>query len=282
MLANTDPTSSQHVQSITTIMLTKFNEEFGTGEENTVASDHTVEGNRRRGKGIPRIALLEMCLDPRTKSATGIPQADCELIWQYMEEELVELAIEMGPVPLVDVEPPINGPELQNDERAQNDYDVFLNELDEDDNNDVLGLDEDSDDDLRELIDANDQIGNRVDNRGENWTREVVTQMIQKEIELYKAAKGAKLRDPQSGLFSNPLDWWRVHKDDFPYLANLAIKYLAIPATSAPSERVFSSAGLTIAKDRARLESTRANELVFLHEGIPALRKYKEAMNQDN
>jgi hypothetical protein len=64
MLANTDPTSSQHVQSITTIMLTKFNEEFGTGEENTVASDHTVEGNRRHGKGIPRIALLAMCLDP--------------------------------------------------------------------------------------------------------------------------------------------------------------------------------------------------------------------------
>ena len=117
-----------------------------------------------------------------------------------MEEELVELAIEMGPVPLVDVEPPINGPELQNNERAQNDYDLFLNELDEDDNNDVLGLDEDSDDDLRELIDANDQIGNRVDNRGENWTRKVVTEMIQSEIELYKTANGAKLRDPQSGL----------------------------------------------------------------------------------
>ena len=166
---------------------------------------------------------------------------------------------------------------MQNNERAQNDYDVFLNELDEDDNNDVLGLDEDSDDDLCELIDANDQIGNRVDDRGENWTREVVTQMVQKEIELYKAAKGAELRDPQSGLFSNPLDWWRVHRDDFPYLANLAI-----PATLVPSERVFSSAGLTIAKDRAWLESTHANELVFLHEGIPALRKYKEAMNQDN
>jgi hypothetical protein len=89
---------------------------------------------------------------------------------------------------------------LQNNERAQNDYDVFLNELDEDDNSDVLGLDEDSDDDLHELIDANDQIGNRVDNRGENWTRKVVTEMIQSEIELYKTANGAKLRDPQSGL----------------------------------------------------------------------------------
>jgi hypothetical protein len=89
MLANTDPSSSQHVQSITAIMLTKLNEEFGTGEENMVSLDHTAEGNRHHGKGI---AMLAMCLDPRTKSATGIPPADCELIWQYMEEELIELA----------------------------------------------------------------------------------------------------------------------------------------------------------------------------------------------
>jgi hypothetical protein len=123
--------------------------------------------------------------------------------------------------------------------------------LEEYENNDVLALDEDSDDDLRELNDANNNFGNHADNRVENWMRETVAAMIRSEIELYKAAKGVRLRDPQSGLFSNPLDWWRVHKDDFPHLANLSIKYLAIPATSAPSERVFSTAGLTIAKDRA-------------------------------
>ncbi len=123
--------------------------------------------------------------------------------------------------------------------------------MDEDDNNDVLALDEDSDNDLHELNDANDNFGNHADNRVENWMRETEAEMIRPEIELYKAAKGLRLRDPQSGLFSNPLDWWRVYKDDFLHLANLAIKYLAIPATSAPSERVFSIAGLTIAKDRA-------------------------------
>ncbi len=105
----------------------------------------------------------------------------------------------------------------------------------------MLTLDEDSDEDLCELNDANDNFGNHADNRGENWMHETVAEMIWSEIKLYKAANGIRLRDPQSGLFSNPLDWWRVHKDDFLHLANLSIKYLAIPATLAPSEHVFSN-----------------------------------------
>jgi hypothetical protein len=42
-----------------------------------------------------------------------------------------------------------------------------------------------------------------------------------------------------------------------------------MPATSAPSEHVFSSAGLTIAKDHGRLAPQTANELIFLHDAIP-------------
>jgi hypothetical protein len=52
-----------------------------------------------------------------------------------------------------------------------------------DNNNDVLTLDEDSDDDLHELNDANDNFGNHADNRGENWMRETVAEMIRSEIE---------------------------------------------------------------------------------------------------
>jgi hypothetical protein len=54
----------------------------------------------------------------------------------------------------------------------------------------------------------------------------------------------------------------------------LAKKYLAFPATSAPSERVFSTAGFTIANARARLLPETAAELVFLHDAMPAIDNY--------
>jgi hypothetical protein len=37
----------------------------------------------------------------------------------------------------------------------------------------------------------------------------------------------------------------------------------------------FEMQGLTIAKDRARLNPQTANELVFLHDAIPAIREFE-------
>jgi hypothetical protein len=56
-------------------------------------------------------------------------------------------------------------------------------------------------------------------------------------------------------------------------MSQLAICILCIPATSAPAEQVFSVAGLTIAKNRARLAPETANELIFLHEAVLAIEK---------
>jgi hypothetical protein len=64
--------------------------------------------------------------------------------------------------------------------------------------------------------------------------------------------------------YTDPLIWWKQHSDMFPNLAILARMILCIPATSAPSERVFSRAGLTIANDRARLLPANADNLILL------------------
>jgi hypothetical protein len=77
------------------------------------------------------------------------------------------------------------------------------------------------------------------------------------------------------GCFNCPFSWWKVNQFKFPLLAHLAHQLLCIPATSAPSEHVFSNAGLTIAKDHARLTPQTANELVFLHDAIPAIREFE-------
>ncbi|CAM9863481.1 unnamed protein product, partial [Discosporangium mesarthrocarpum] len=58
---------------------------------------------------------------------------------------------------------------------------------------------------------------------------------------------------------------WAKHQHGFPFLARLAVVHLAIPATSATSEQVFSAAGNTVTKKRNRLGSGMVDTLVVLH-----------------
>lgn len=60
---------------------------------------------------------------------------------------------------------------------------------------------------------------------------------------------------------ANPLDWWRLHEPNFPRVASLARKYLCIPATSAPSERAFSTGGNIVTCHRAALKPDNVDRL---------------------
>ncbi|XP_074608742.1 uncharacterized protein LOC141863174 [Acropora palmata] len=62
----------------------------------------------------------------------------------------------------------------------------------------------------------------------------------------------------------NPLTWWRQNNERYPSLAILAKKYLCIPATSVPSERVFSTAGEIVTAQRSQLKSEHVDRLIFL------------------
>jgi hypothetical protein len=61
-------------------------------------------------------------------------------------------------------------------------------------------------------------------------------------------------------------------------LAKVALRLLAIPTRSAPSERVFSIAGITIAKEQSRLSPENAGDLVFIHDAVPALKRYENSL----
>ena len=59
-------------------------------------------------------------------------------------------------------------------------------------------------------------------------------------------------------------------------IAQIAWRVLCIPATSAPSERIFSIAGLTIANARARLHGDVAGAQIFLHDAYPQMERLQD------
>jgi len=57
--------------------------------------------------------------------------------------------------------------------------------------------------------------------------------------------------------------WWKTNGARYPYLAYIAKKYLAIPATLIPAERAFSLAGHVVNQKRSALLPENVNKLVF-------------------
>jgi hypothetical protein len=73
-----------------------------------------------------------------------------------------------------------------------------------------------------------------------------------------------RIRTPQANSVIDPFQWWRDHEKEFPILFKVSRKYLGIPATSVPSERLFSDAGNQITNERNRLKPDTVNELLFV------------------
>ena len=65
---------------------------------------------------------------------------------------------------------------------------------------------------------------------------------------------------------SQPDVQWKVLEPEFPRLALLARRFLSIPPTSAPSERVWSRFGRVISKQSSTIDSTIAAQIMFLRD----------------
>ncbi|XP_045201083.1 E3 SUMO-protein ligase ZBED1-like [Mercenaria mercenaria] len=82
-------------------------------------------------------------------------------------------------------------------------------------------------------------------------------ELAQMEVIQYKS-------EPPVSLNDNPLQWWKQRELRFPFLSKLAKCLLCIPATSVPSERVFSTAGDILTAQRASLKAKHVDKLIFL------------------
>ncbi len=84
-----------------------------------------------------------------------------------------------------------------------------------------------------------------------------LSEVVDEEVQHYRAVQSLSVD-------SNPLVWWKDNQNQFPHLAKLAKSYLGIPATSVPSERVFSTAGDIVTAQRASLSPDNVDMMVFL------------------
>ena len=85
----------------------------------------------------------------------------------------------------------------------------------------------------------------------DTWTNRTDT-----EINVYRSL-------PED-LEAEPLIFWCTHANTLPLLASLAKKYLCVPATSVPVERLFTKAGGVVTKQRSRLTPENSNALISL------------------
>ena len=79
---------------------------------------------------------------------------------------------------------------------------------------------------------------------------------IMKEVSRYVA---------EPAIMCDPLVWWRDHSGIYPMIARLAKRVLCIPATSTPSERIFSLAGNIVSNKRSQLSHSSIDHLIFLN-----------------
>lgn len=92
-------------------------------------------------------------------------------------------------------------------------------------------------------------------------SRQPTQDLIRQEVARYLAIQ---LEDSNMSV----LEWWAKHGQEYPRLSSLAKKYLCVPASSVPAERVFSLAGQIVSKKRARLDPENVDTLIFLNKNM--------------
>ncbi len=96
-----------------------------------------------------------------------------------------------------------------------------------------------------------------------------------------------KMQDINIKLYNCPLSWWKSSARQFKIFKRLAVKYLAIPATSAPSKHIWSQASRILTVKQNRMSEKVTSVIIYCQENRELLLKYyaeiaKERMHPDD
>jgi len=123
------------------------------------------------------------------------------------------------------------------------------------------------------LIDMEEDEEDDDDEGGENNIEKNLRDMANEELDRFDKIQILPLVN-RDGSYVNPLHWWTENASRFPLLSELAHVYLAIPATSAPSERVWSRASRILTCKRSVMKPEVAQGMMFLMENSQVLHKH--------
>jgi hypothetical protein len=76
------------------------------------------------------------------------------------------------------------------------------------------------------------------------------------------------LTDPPISRCEDPLKYLREHQNVYTHLFKLANTFLCTPASSVPSERIFSKCGEIVSKKRNRLNPKTVEKIMFLNKNL--------------
>ena len=191
--------------------------------------------NRYGGQEVRRLLGIASALHPKFKMLAWLPSFERNVVYATVKDfAILSQVKESGVEAAEDDDGGVVVDEAANDDEEN--QDAFFDD-------DILNLSDDDEGILPEVPAPNHAI--RVDT----------------EIAMYRLER--------SGIAdSDPLAWWLARRRKYRYLSIAAARIYCIPATSVPSERVFSTAGQIISNKRSRLTAENASMLIFLHENL--------------
>ena len=83
------------------------------------------------------------------------------------------------------------------------------------------------------------------------------TELVEEELTRFKSQESLDIN-------LSLLSWWKSNQHIYTFLSTVVKRLLCIPATSVPSDRVFSTAGDVVTAQRDSLRPENVDMLVFL------------------
>ncbi|KAF7203537.1 zinc finger BED domain-containing protein 1-like, partial [Nothobranchius furzeri] len=231
------PTCSQIIP-----ILMKLEAHFRQSDEDTVFTS-SMKGkvwgslqNRYQDENLQKFLKEATLMDPRFKGK--LDEGEAADIWDRLEKAAVAnatAAVEQPPIEDPQADRVMDDAEMKPEKYPRTVQKSALEKLFEDE-------------DRQLMEDAASHSVSRVPS---------ITEQVQKELDIYK-------RLPRIPSGQDRVAWWWSKRDTLPNLSALSNTYLCVPASSTPSERVFSCAGHAISQERCRILSEKANMVIFL------------------